>query len=336
MSSTGIKYLKTSLKIPSGWILKLQTDEQREYWLVRRRTSAASNRESGHSRPNLLRSAAKKTTFLSRQVDNQKEPRVEKANLRVHPAKTTMASRRSQIFAYFNACLPDELGDLLFQLLAPFGYLLVDSETLSFSRLNAANSVWNGQTLCSMQPTFVALRASIHAVHPFEASVSTQMGFLMMFSSILSQLRTLCHRFLPHFLTLCLYMLHRAISRLASLTSSGLCDEEIENEVKDEDEDEEDLSQPEEEVEDAVEGVENLHQDRDIQSSHSRSQDVASLKKIRLRCLQIFAQLLNVFPNEFAPKSPLAPFVYEFFSITTTLIHRLPTDGYSHRGGLLN
>jgi len=131
-------------------------------------------------------------------------------------------------------------------------------------------------------------------------------------------------------------MLHRAISRLASLTSSGLCDEEIENEVKDEDEDEEDLSQPEEEVEDAVEGVENLHQDRDIQSSHSRSQDVASLKKIRLRCLQIFAQLLNVFPNEFAPKSPLAPFVYEFFSITTTLIHRLPTDGYSHRGGLLN
>ena len=276
--------------------------------------------------------------------------------------RRSTADRRSVVLAYLAGLQEDEITALIAIMLQPWQSAIraaaggpVDDETSGkvdtavVVRSKKEKRVEDEQVfiaestakLPSLQPS--SLTSAIGGVDGMDdPALVKQMGFLRLLESLLSQMRSVVQRYLPHVCLVLIRMLKRVMQRIDTVRQrreQRLGEQPQQQDVNEDDD----------------EAVDEAEESDEITTSEGDDRrEYKLLRTIRQLIYARFATMLDLYPFHFvstaaatSPAQPsssfvtsvhvdLSPFLSVFLELTSSAITALPSEQTQHKAGLLS
>ena len=292
--------------------------------------------------------------------------KMEKGKDKDKRGKRSAADRRSVLLAYLAGLQEDEVTALVAIMLQPWQPLIrqaageteesasgqaedrtaVKSKKDKRAEDEQAFAAECASHLPTLQPSLLARAITGEAGQGAEdVALAKQVGFLRLLETLLSQMRSVVQRYLPHVCLVLLRMLTRVTSRIDAVKQRRAAQmDDAQPEGADEDDEEEAAD----EADGAVEAA----------SGGDDKREYKLLRTVRQLIYARFATILDLYPFHFQPASPttaspalsslssaafttsvhvdLAPFLSSFLSLTAGSVAALPAEQTQHKAGLLS
>ena len=270
--------------------------------------------------------------------------------------KRSTADRRSVVLAYLAGLQEDEITALIAIMLQPWQHLIrlaageaandnnngySDSATVVKSKKDKKaedEQVFVSEStshLPALQPSSLSTVMS-GLIDLDDPALVKQMGFLRLLEALLSQMRSVVQRYLPHVCLVLMRMLGRVMQRIEAVRQKR--DQRLDEQQLHEDGDEA-----------AVDEVE----ESDEPSGDDDKREYKLLRNIRQLIYARFATILDLYPFHFQSSATalptvrsssfvtsvhvdLSPFLSTFLSLTSASITALPIEQTQHKAGLLS
>ena len=274
--------------------------------------------------------------------------------------KRTTADRRSVVLAYLAGLQEEEITALISIMLQPWQTVIHEAAGEAVSARDSTN---DGTTtvvrskkdkkaedehiflsestahLPTLLPSLLSRAISATAVDGLDdPALVKQMGFLRLLEALLSQMRSVVQRYLPHVCLVLLRMLTRVMQRIEVVRQRR-----------------EERQQQEEQDEEDDEVVDEADDSDDATSEGEDKRQYKLLRTIRQLIYARFATILDLYPFHFQPSTAtttvptlptssfvtsvhvdLSPFLSTFLQLTAASITVLPVEQTQHKAGLLS